>query len=429
MSTTIIKSYEFTKLATKGLTDVQEDAQLIEQLRKGDSKTWKMIFKNFSENNYTFGVFLKRYISQKQHLDYDTLSDKILQLKIRNLFFNNQMDGIGTLKPGGLTTLTQCLKKCIDRPVTSIKRPTCFLFFFGLGMDEKEASDMLKKEFHQADFNVRDYKEMIYYYCLKHKQKYPEMLHWLEKYDKLQIESSNYIDSVHLKKLFEPIKESNKREDAKFLRYLITLKSLSDCYVRTAQHHTHFNPVSTKENIYKIILSDLEAVLSENRKALRIKRIENITLSINIASNERRTNSVNPKVLCQRLDDFYTGHIVIPEDIKSLLENKFIVLPEFTKDTIKHRLHNGTSNIQREDLLLAILLFCACKYRNPEKSLTESFQKRRNDFEELANYYLTQCGYHELYLLNPLELFFVSCLFYEKPLEFILAVLRYSKTL
>ena len=181
MSEVVIKPYEFTKLATQELTKIQEDENLMIKLRQGDSDTWKKLFQNITEHNYTFGTFLKRYLSQKHSKDFDSFTDDMLMQKIKTAFFDNQMDNVGTLKPGGKTTLTQCLSKSLHRPVTAIKRSTCFLFFFGLGMNEQEASNMLKKEFCQADFNIRDPKEMIYYYCLKHQQSYKDMLDWLHK--------------------------------------------------------------------------------------------------------------------------------------------------------------------------------------------------------------------------------------------------------
>ena len=77
-----------------------------------------------------------------------------------------------------------------------------------------------------------------------------------------------------------------------------------------------------------------------------------------------------------------------------------------------------------------IQTFSMTYYQNWKRFRGENatFQKRRSRFENLANSYLSECGFYELYLLNPFELFLTTCLFYEEPFKYFLAVLRYARS-
>lgn len=449
MGNSIIKSYEFTRLAEEGLMTVEKNNEMIEQIRFGNPDAWEIVFNHILDNNYSFFDFIKRYLCQKRGLDFDSLTHEKLMQYIRSSFFDNQMDNVGSLT--GSTNLTQCLRNLKDKSVIAIKRPTCFLFFFGLGMDEKEASQMLTKEFLQADFNVRDPEEMIYFYCLKHHLKYPEIEKWRKIYSELPETASDYKDSLYLNGLFEPIRDSGDRHDEKFKRFLTVLKNLSSHYKRTASHETHFHPVSTREKIYRSILSELEGKLSPNRRYLihsrderkilcerkeisenrlnsQQKILKNIENQNKIASYERTLNAVDYNQLDSILENFSTEDIIIPEIIQKLIQKNILVIPNFTKHTIKKRIHDRTSHITREDILTVILLLCAYDCRFSAKASPATFQKRRSRFENLANSYLSECGFYELYLLNPFELFLTTCLFYEEPFKYFLAVLRYARS-
>ena len=443
--------FEFTKIAKQGLSKVRSDSS-IENIRKGDEDTLLFLFEDLLKNTYTFGHFLKRYISQKEGFDYESFTDEQLKSFLKTSFAKNGLKNQGSLEFGTTSTLTKTLSRCLSKPVSRIDRKTCFLFFFGLDMNRREASGMLTKEFLQADFNIRNPKEVIYLYCLKHHLKYDGILLWLEKYNKIICSSINYLDTMSLGELFEPILSSQEKNDAQFLQYLTILKGLSSSRhnILKAEYQAHFLPVSTRERTYKNILSTLEYVLSDKRKTLRDRYYQNLCMyedmginpdtlrsakdfqkakdKINFekSKNERLYQSVNAENLANCLDKIDTSKVVIPKVITQLLKEEILEIPDITADKIKHRL-DKSSVITREDLLVSTFMLCTFDFPPSEKTLIDTFRNRRLVFEEAAEIYLTECSFHKLYLRNPLELFLVSCLFYENPLTYFLAVLRHSR--
>ena len=450
-----LQSHQFTKIAKQGISQIRSTAQ-IEAIRKGDQKTLDALFKDMRYNTHSFGDFLKRYISQKESIDYEGFSDDQLVEYLKNSFKKNGLKNQGSLEYGTSSTLTKTLARCLDKPVTRIDRKTCFLFFFGLRMNRLEASRMLTKEFLQADFDIRNPKEVIYLYCLKHHLTYKEVLEWQKNFELLSHEIIDYLNTFSLSELFEPIISSPKREDEKFTEYLTLLKCLSPHYQTkdNTRNETLFNPVSTRVRTYKTILSTLEHQLSHKRQMLRERRYENIcmyedmgivpdrlrlkeeeqTLIDNINSkkskNQRLYHVVDADNLGRCLENINANNIEIPNIIIELLKNDILVIPDITADKMKHRLDNS-SYISREDLLVSIFLLCTFDFEGLDAPASDNliavYRYRRLVFEEATEQYLTSCGFHKLYLLNPLELFLVSCLLYEDPLKYFLAVSKRSR--
>lgn len=476
MPNTKTDSTNFTKLASEGLLNLEKDKALLEAVYRGDSDSWNSIFKNVLENTYTVGDFLKRYLADQLHMDYDKISDEELKELILIIFEKNCMKNIGTLKPGGKTTLSSRLKSgLLSVPVTRIKRETCFLLFFGLNMDETISSEMLTKEFRQADFNVRDVNEVIYYYCLKHNKQYPEIEKWLDIYASLEKIHIQYQTTTFLKKEFSPFKNTFHQNDSLFRNYLTLLKSMPSRpeYVEE-QVSTHFKPVPTVLKTFKSIVSSLEGVLSERRYDMITKQddiianLENTTFDLdrlypervqatllnhkeNLFRSKRKLISVNCKNLGNLLDNIPTNDIEIPKIIQELLEKQIIELPLLTGTYFKKRIEDRTSNITRSDILIASFLLCTskstsmsrcyklylktAKKKDPTKILNETtyrqnlYKSHLAIFESTASNYLEAAGYYKVYLLNPLELLLISCLTQEHPFEYFLAILKYAKTL
>lgn len=429
-----INSIDFTLLASNKLTEFTRDLELQKSVRQGNQDAVAEIFEEILERPHTLGDFLKRYISDVTYQNYDDISDEELYEFIKHAFAENHMKNIGSLKPGATTTLSQRLGSWLISPVTDIDRQTIFLFCFGLNMDEDAASVMLTKTFRTNDFYVRDYKEMIYYYCLKHNLQYPGMLKWLNDYENIKIDQveADYKSTSMLNDSFLDFRDSYDRDDEQFLSYLTMLKQQPS--IKKKNRFSHFEE-------FKYLLTGLESALYEkcnleNKRELLNTQRENKLLAANqnnmINRYQRLLKAVNCETISSLLEMAPFEDIVIPESIKELIDRKLIRFPGFPYSNLKKKIEDRRDAITRTDILLSSFLLCTCEYdiSNAENTSKASADKRffelRNDFEETTNNYLEACGYGELYLLNPLELLLVFCLYQEHPFEYLMALWRYA---
>lgn len=428
MNDIAMNSIDFTLLASSKLTELTRDSELQKAVRQGNQDVINEIFQEILENPHTLGDFFKRYIADIAYQNYDAISDEDLHDFIKHAFAENHMKNVGSLKPEATTTLSQRLKSWLNSPVTDIDRQTIFLFCFGLNMDEDAASVMLTKTFRTNDFYVRDYKEMIYYYCLKHNLQYPGMLEWLNIYQDIQIEQSetDYKSTSMLSDSFSDFRDSYDRDDSQFLSYLTLLKQQPSLKKK--------NRFSQYEE-FKYLLAGLESALYQKcnlknkREILTNQRTDKLlaaTQNIMVDRYQRLLKAVDCEAISSLLEMAPFENIVIPESIKELIERKLIRFPSFPYSNLKKKIEDRRDSITRTDIILSSFLLCTCEYDFSKTPIDKRFLELRNDFEETTNNYLEACGYGELYLLNPLELLLIFCLYQEHPFEYLMALWRYA---
>ena len=110
-----------------------------------------------------------------------------------------------------------------------------------------------------------------------------------------------------------------------------------------------------------------------------------------------------------------------------LIDRKLIRFPSFSVSYLKKRLEDRRDPITRTDILIAAFLLCTAENDFSDFPPDIRYINRRIDFEETVNNYLEFCEYGELYLLNPLELLLVFCLYQDCPFEYFITLWRYSK--
>lgn len=116
-----------------------------------------------------------------------------------------------------------------------------------------------------------------------------------------------------------------------------------------------------------------------------------------------------------------TEGVELPESLERLVKEERISIPSFSGKTLEKKISERTVEINREDILMVTFLLEACMMGDLFCEPEPDYRERRSYFEYEANYNLKRCGFGELYLLNPFELFLVSCLLQEKPMEYFLA--------
>ncbi len=456
----------YTLRATVKLRTLEEDKTLQQALQDGDQKKFIEIMKGILENTLTWGDHIKRYIydyivggdmenkfrKQFKWIDedgvaFEGVTDENRREFIKKAFKDNGMRNRGSMNPKSSTTLGSNLTTWLNSPVTgtTISREVCFLFCFGLNMDEESASYMLEV-LRQPDFNPRDYKEAIYYYCLCNNLQYAGVLEWLEKYENLEV-IKDYKDNPGTTVLREQLKmikalclEGKAERVAQFTEYLKVLKSMP----------ANVRPSETRANVleewcktfYKEyspeISEKVDAVFkawdtAKNADAYREYggwRQRDIRMT---QARIARNNTLFYKALFEEeevtiadflhvLENIKIDAVEIPEEVKKMVSKEIITFPKFTKKFLYERIgENRTVDVSREDILMIVFMYCtmAMGYKETEEKF--DYEERKSYFVNQANLNLRKCGFGDLYLLNPFELFLVSCLLQPKPLQYFLA--------
>ena len=95
-------------------------------------------------------------------------------------------------------------------------------------------------------------------------------------------------------------------------------------------------------------------------------------------------------------------------------------MPSFTPSSIRKQIEDKTTEIKREDILLAAFILSA----NDKGSYMrgKDYTNRMSYFTYMADYWLEKAGFGEFYFLGPFELFLSICLLQQNPLEYVLSV-------
>lgn len=142
-------------------------------------------------------------------------------------FRNHEMEGIASLEPNKPREFDhRFLYRIFKKEI--VDRDIVFLMAFGLGFDEKLTELFLTRVIRQSGFNFKDYKEAIYYWCLKEKLGYNGILKMLDIYASLSPDGSRFsIDnytSEYEVYFYSAVNESD------FIELLADLKSAEKNY-------------------------------------------------------------------------------------------------------------------------------------------------------------------------------------------------------
>ena len=464
-----MKQYDadcYTLKATVNLRKLEEDKALQEALQNGNQEKFIEIMQGILDNKLTWGAHIKRYIYDyivggdmddefrkkfkwisEDGVEFEGVTDENLREFIKKAFADNGMRNRGSIDPKiTSTTLGSKLTAWLNSPVTdsSISREVCFLFCFGLNMDEESASYMLEV-LRQPDFNPRDYKEAIYYYCLCNNLQYAGVEEWLKKYDQLEV-IKNYGDNpetVVLRDRLQMIKalrnEGKEVREAQFLEYLSVLKSMPANTKASKTRATVFEECcKTFYREYAMESSEKAddafdkwdhaksadtygdyGVWKEKDIIKTRERIQkNNILYYNALFQEEDVDIADFLQLLEKID---IEKEEIPQEVKKLVQEGIIKFPKFTKNFMYKKIGDERSvAVCREDILMIVFMYCTMGmgYKSNEEEI--DYKERKAYFVYQANLNLRKCGFGDVYLLNPFDLFLVSCLLQSKPLNYFL---------
>lgn len=413
-----------------------EELRLVKQaIIEGDQKIFDVLLGQMLDNQLTWGDHIRRYIFdvtgesywrsrlswlKEEKFTINDITDEQLRDFILTAFEKNDMKDRGSIDPQITTSsLKKNLKRWLSSPVTAISRNTCFLFCFGLNADEAGAAYLLEA-LREPTFNPRDYKEAIYYYCLCNGEKFSKVEKWLHQCDeikkKIEIDKTKDSDLVGYTKLLKNELEeialataSMKDKDIRFTAYL---QALFCTPAVSKQSKTRAYELKKIYEMYAPMVSDRYCEWIDRR-------------------NEKQCYDEFE----QCLKMYSTDSIQISDTLMKLIDSKILKFPALTSSSLEKKIGSErSSEIKREDILTLVFLYCgsreAGEFRDSEGNTYEytrsNYAKRKARFLNMANTRLERCGFSDVYLLNPYELFLTVCLLQPDPMTYYLAAWKYS---
>ena len=430
MESNCLQPDEFTLIAEFVLNKVEEEKRLLDAIEKGDMRPFTAVMKSILKHEFTWGDHLKRYLYQAANAGQLTLQkpwvdmndwsqDDVIQL-LQDIFRINEMEDRGSIDPKVTSSsLKKNIKRWLNSPVTSIGRNTCFLFAFGLNMSEMDAAYFLDV-LRQPGFNPRDYKEAIYYYCLYNRAGYARVTQWLNKCDQWLKDMDRETDGsgADLKAttvLRDELKQisglvlGSEEKDRLFETYLKDLLRAAPSRKKS----------QTRANIYRTLYDDFNQTFSSKA----------------VMWYDRNLNKKCFDDFERALKEYPTDSIKIDDVVIELLKKDLLDFPALTASSLEKKIGKEQSTeVTREDILTMAFLNSTYQYEyvpldeeDKKSDKPVDYYERKADFVNLVDRSLESCGFGELYMLNPYELFLTACLLQTKPLQYFLAVWKLSQ--
>ena len=307
-----------------------------------------------------------------------------------------------------------CLRRCFEEKDISIKelgshntprnwlnngerppkgetsRRKMFVLAFSLGLNADETAYLFQRVFLDRAFNPRNYKELIYYYCIENGfslSKAEEMISQVV-IDKTE----NKDETIYTKMLASIIKDT--KNDIEIIDY-----------INSHPHNFSINSQSAVNIVEKYIERAKRSVLEE---------VENFNLHNTTNKDKTSTNFMYETIIGQTITtDKGTG--------KSLFKNAGLpkeIAISFPTPQIFAKLYKNPTYDELRKML--ILLFSYCFWYKIQKS---NDYANIDDYVEQLNDLLTEANLPTIYSGNPMDWLFCFCTMADKPLDTFRAIL------
>lgn len=426
-----------TQVILNKVMEVIDRNEPYDKIFKGDSDSLIKILEELAyERIPTFGDYINAYVYEnnetlkvKYSAPDEVPVDEIWKY-IKDSFKINGMEGRGDLYSDkiSLSSKKNILiksgsdidKKRSRQKFISVARKDIFLFAFGLGLEPDDVSRLLCNALLTYDFNPKDYREIIYYWCLKKNNKlsdispYEKMIELMKFYDKCDPQDEKKSE-YHTSVLNDRMRALNSEKEVMdylaglkgFKAEILALKGITESFdntVKLLKESLGYPYYDTHIKKYRDIgLEDLVNEVNLERKDIYLNYIKN--------NNHKPNNGL------------------IKESVLGKLFEGF----KFSKKSFEHRMStkntavSRTSASRRELLVNSFIIFCNNNAENED--WTESIENRYPDFDEYAGQILERCNMTSysvyngpgLYLKNPFELFLAVCLLQTDPYEYFMA--------
>lgn len=405
-----------TKFIDKSLTDFVSDDDFENALEAGDTKKLENILSKIIREPYTWGKYIYEYLFEKyfseQAAHYEDISKNTYHELIEKLFAENGLENRGSLSSS--TRLNQLLP-LFEKPSVEIKRDVVYLFAYGLGMNVKELSKLMRKALLQPVVNLRDYKEVVYFWCFDH-------------------DCGNKIDKIH--ELLDFYTELPAEQD-------LTSKEVKDKTTQTLLE-VFIEHIQNESQLKEYLRTLKNSNPKKNSRSLRdefrlnFQRMPKIPLEKELQPDIAETDLI----ALEKDDAKYSSLLSCQEIIKQLDAQRKLYYEENTcqllnPDTIKllfkginwsakslQKRFDGSQTISRNEFLLSIFFIHCAPLSEPKFRVSDPEDlklERYYHYRECIDKTLKDSCMLLTYPRNPFELFLFVCMFHDKPYEYLMA--------
>jgi len=369
---------EFTRNAAAQI----HDAVWLEEFADSDSA----VIYDYLCNKITpisFADYLKRYIFEKAELS--GVYSEIPLSDYRDIIIGSFRD---TGTPKSFRETSTKFSAMVRNWLTqdSVSRDTVFLLGFGLNMPVEDVTEFLTKAIREQDFNFKDPREVIFWYCLKNHLGAAHALHFLKQYEKLdpkQFSQDTPDNTIALRRRVYRIVDEKE--------LFALLGSLKASNLNVSINNTALKAFSTLlREAKKEVLKEMQA-FGENETC---KMSDDITdadferILYNGVPIDRRGNLTGASA--SRLRKNFSSKRLSRQRISSILR--------------------GKTAVDRSDLITLEFYLYATKYGDlPADARYRRFLIETDDL-------LTSCHMGSLNITNPYEAFLVMCLLADYPM-------------
>ena len=268
-------------------------------------------------------------------------------------------------------------------------RRKMFVLAFALSLNTDETADLIQKVFLDRAFNPRNYKELIYYYCIERGLSLKQADNIISK---INIQTASPTDkTVYTQEIATVINQV--QDDDKLIEY-----------INTHPHNFSISNKSAKEAVDKYIRKAKEYIKKEIvspafDEIKSGKTTDSINFMYEVIISQPTTNEKGTKTIF--------GNAELPKEIK-------VNFPEATTFSKKEPTYDELRK-------MLVLLFSYCFWYNVQYQNTTEYDI--DDYITQINDLLYQVGLAPIYPGNPFDWMFCFCTLQEMPLDTFRAII------
>lgn len=261
-------------------------------------------------------------------------------------------------------------------------RDKMFTLAFALKLTAAETADLFHKVYLDRAFNQRNYKEVIYYYCINHQLSFSHAKHLISK---VEFDLTSCDKTVYTAKLIEETSALN--DDTALIAYI--------------NSHAHNFAINTKSA--KVELNN------QKEKALRFAQLEADSTwdkSLYYGAN-RTSDSFLYEIITERSVSGDKGTVTLPfrnADLPKEIKNNFPQVKSLSDKVDSY-----------EELRKAIILLFS--YSFWREATSQNAYDIFDDYIDQLNDLLIRANLPELYYGNPYDWMFLYCTYADNPLD------------
>lgn len=361
-----------------GYTERLEDS-LFQIYIEDDDYSDLIEYLNSEETFNSFGEGILRLVKIKYpNVEIDTLLSKIKELcKENDVPFSDI---------GSLNTVKGWINKGVRPKKADLTRDSLYALAFALELSAEETEILFKKVYLDRSFDCRNFKEVIYYYCIKKSMKWEKAKSLIEGVQfKSDVENEATVFTCAIKNGLSTVED-----DEDLLEY-----------ISSYQHN-----LSLKNKAAYCFLDELLKKANEKAQQEAEKWWEDADGSSRFKGQNKESNNFTYEVITSLKVNGEKGTVTLFKNAR---------LPKEIRNRFPEAGTLSKKNMTYEEIRkLIILLFSYIFWSNAqEKKVKDVFE----EYEEALNKYLLDSGLPNLYAGNPYDWLFLYCAMEERPLD------------